>query len=399
MLSVVSLVVALAGVPVALAALYLLTLTITWRRPAALVPDRTRRFCILVPAHNEALGIGRTIASLQAINYPAARRRIIVLADNCSDDTARIARARGAEVMERHDAERRGKGQALHYAIDRLLAESPDAWDALVVIDADTQVSDNLLEVASAHLVRGAEVVQALYRPRVAALSPTAVITDVAFAAFHLVRSGARERFGLSCGLRGNGMVFTRSVLRDVPHQAFTRTEDLEFGILLGLYGVRVVFAGQTVVYGDMPDAAAVVTQQRERWIGGRFALARRFAGTLLKTSVARRSLMLADLACDLLVPPVSALIVLAGAGLAASLILTAWTGLAWPALLVWGVAVAGIAVHVLHAAAVVGRTRALIRAAVAVPAYAWGKASIAWRGLGPTADVWIRTTREGEQS
>lgn len=399
MLSVVSLVVALAGVPVALAALYLLSLTITWRRPAAIVPDQTRRFCILVPAHNEALGIGRTIASLQSINYPAALRRIIVLADNCTDDTARIARARGAEVMERHDAERRGKGQALQYGIDRLLAEAPDAWDALVVVDADTQVSDNLLEVASAHLARGAEAVQVLYRPRAAAMSPTAVITDVAFAAFHLVRSGARERLGLSCGLRGNGMVFTRSVLRDVPHQAFTRTEDLEFGILLGLHGIRVAFAGQTVVYGDMPDAAAVVTQQRERWIGGRFALAKRFAGTLLKAAVARRSLMLADLACDLVVPPVSALVVLAGLGLVISLILSVWTGLASPALLVWSLAVVALGVHVMHAASAVGRTGALIRATLAVPAYAWGKATIAWRGLRPTADVWIRTTREGEQS
>ena len=91
------------------------------------------------------------------------------------------------------------------------------------------------------------------------------------------MRSGARERWGLSCGLRGNGMAFTRQVLRDVPHTAFTRTEDLEYGLLLGLHGVRVAFAGDTTVFGDMPDTAAVVTQQRERWIGGRLALAKRF--------------------------------------------------------------------------------------------------------------------------
>jgi 1,2-diacylglycerol 3-beta-glucosyltransferase len=401
-MTVLTIVAVLAAVPVTLASLYLLTLTIGWRRPVPQPAAASPRFCILVPAHNEARGIGRTVRSLQSVQYPRDRFRIVVMADNCTDNTAAIARAHGAEVLERHDTGRRGKGWALHAAIRSLLGEptlTHAAWDVLVVVDADTQVETNLLDVMARAVCAGHDAVQVAYRPRPAAASPTAVITDVALSAFHLVRSGARERWGLSCGLRGNGMAFTRQVLRDVPHTAFTRTEDLEFGILLGLHGVRVAFAGDTTVFGDMPETASVVTQQRERWIGGRLALAKRFALRLLRESVTRRRLMLADLAIDLLIPPVSALVVMAAAGL--GLAVMGWTlgVMHGGVVLVWVMAAAALSVHVWHAAWVIGRTRALLGALVAVPAYALGKARIAWRGLRSTSDVWIRTTREGELS
>jgi 1,2-diacylglycerol 3-beta-glucosyltransferase len=392
----------LAAVPVTFASLYLLTLTIGWRRPAAQPVAAPLRFCILVPAHNEARGIGRTVRSLQAVRYPRDQFRIVVMADNCTDETAAIARAHGAEVLERHDTGRRGKGWALHAAIQSLLVEptlNHAPWEVLAVVDADTHVDTDLLEVMARHVSAGHDAVQVAYRPHTTAGSPTAVITDVAFSAFHLVRSGARERWGLSCGLRGNGMAFTRQVLRDVPHTAFTRTEDLEYGLLLGLHGVRVAFAGDTTVFGDMPDTAAVVTQQRERWIGGRLALAKRFALRLLRESVTRRRLMLTDLAIDLLIPPVSALVIMAAAGLGLA---AAGYGLGLVhggVLAVWMLAAVALAAHVWHAAWVIGRTGALLGALASVPAYAVGKARIAAAGLRSTADVWIRTTREGELS
>ena len=401
-MSLLTVIVLLAAVPVTLASLYLLALTAGWRRPQSPAAAAPLRFCVLVPAHNEACGIGRTVDSLQALQYPRDHVRIVVMADNCTDDTAAIARAHGAEVLERCDPDRRGKGWALHAAIDTLLSEVPRAtgsWEVLVVVDADTQVSGNLLDVVARHVHAGDDAVQAAYRPQSAGTSPTSVITDVAFSAFHLVRSGARERMGLSCGLRGNGMAFTRRLLQDVPHHAFTRTEDLEFGILLGLEGVRVAFAGGATVRGDMPEAAAVVTQQRERWIGGRLALAKRFVVRLLREALVRRNLMLADLAIDLLVPPVSVLVIAAvtGLGLAGA---GWWLGmLHGSAVVVWALAAVALGVHVWHAAWVIGRTRALVGALAAVPAYALGKARIAARGLRSTADVWIRTTREGELS
>jgi len=394
-------VLAAAGLPFLAASLYLLALTLLWRRPA-LLPARDARlsFCILVPAHNEAGGITGTIRSLQALDYPEALRNIVVVADNCTDDTAGAAAAANAHVIVRADSERRGKGWALQYAIDTLLDPSNALphWDALVVIDADTVVSPNLLRTMAAHLEAGALAVQAAYLPARGGNGPLAVITDVAFTAFHHVRSGGRERLGLSCGLRGNGMAFRRSLLRDVPHAAFSRTEDLEFGVLLGLRGIRVAFAGQTAVYGEMPEHRAVAARQRERWIGGRAAIARRFAWPLLVDAVRRRSLIPADLAIDLLIAPLSVLALASMAGLAASLMLSAATGAFTVSTAVWAVACAGLAIHVGHAARLAGQGRAFLRAARTLPGYAIGKALITFRSLRPSEETWVRTTRAGEQ-
>lgn len=399
MITVVGWILAAMGLPFLGAGLYLLLMTLLWRRPANTVGSQTQRFCIVVPAHNEEAGIGSTVRSLQALDYPADRRRIVVLADNCTDDTAAVATAHGAEVVERADPERRGKGWALQYGIERLLGEDDGrpAWDALVVVDADTLVKPDLLQALSARFDAGAAAVQAAYLPRGGGGSAIAVITEVALVAFHLVRSAARERLGLSCGLRGNGMAFRRDVLRDVPHAAFSRTEDLEFGVLLGLHGVRVAFAGETRVYGEMPERPAAVASQRERWIGGRAAIARRFAAALLRGAVRRHSLMLADLACDLVLPPLSALAVVTAAGLATSAAFAALTGEAALATAVWSVAFAALGVHVAHAARIAGRGRALMAAAGAVPRYALDKTLTALRALRRSEDTWVRTPREGE--
>lgn len=356
------------------------------------------RFCILVPAHNEAIGLPATIGSLRAIEYPAGLRTIVVVADNCTDDTASVAAAHGARVIVRTDPVRRGKGQALQHAIEALLAPAagPD-WDALVVIDADTIAAPNLLHELAAHLEAGEAAVQAAYLPKRSGDGPVAVITDVAFAAFHLVRSSARERLGLSCGLRGNGMAFSRALLRDVPHAAFSKTEDLEFGVQLGLRGVRVAFAGGARVYGDMPERPSVVATQRERWIGGRVAMARQFVPALVRQALRGRSLMAADLACDLIVPPLSVLLLASATGLALSVLLAIAAGAPTWSWAAWLTACAALGIHVAHAARVAGRGRAFIRAAGSIPGYALGKVVTAVRALRRSDDVWVRTARKGE--
>lgn len=389
-----------AGVPVMAAALYLVGLTLLSRRVPAVTGrpvEPSMRFVIVVPAHNEAAGIGATVDSLLAVDYPSALRRVVVVADNCTDATAFVARAHGASVIERQDLTRRGKGYALDHAFAQLLDGAVPLWDAVVVVDADTLVEPTLLSAMAAQL-RHADAAQAAYLPRPGRTSPTAVITEVALTAFHLVRSSARERLGLSCGLRGNGMAFTRTLLRRVRHTAFSRTEDLEFGVQLGLQGVRVAYAGGTTVYGDMPERADVVTQQRDRWIGGRLLMARRFVGSLLARAWQTRSALPLDLALDLIVPPLSALVVTVVAGLAASAVFALVGGGFWP-LLLWGTALLALVTHVGHAARVAGRGLVLLGATLSLPRYALDKTVLVARGLRSTDDTWIRTTREGELS
>src|SRR5262249_30722978 len=139
-------------------------LVLTLLSGALPVPPRSQRqlrFDVIVPAHNEEAIIADAIASLQRIDWPADRMRINVVADNCTDGTAAVAGAAGAHVLVRQDRELRGKGYALEYAFKTSRARG---WaDAVVVIDADAQVSSNLLEAIASRLERGEHAVQVHY--------------------------------------------------------------------------------------------------------------------------------------------------------------------------------------------------------------------------------------------
>jgi cellulose synthase/poly-beta-1,6-N-acetylglucosamine synthase-like glycosyltransferase len=387
----------LAGLPALLAATYLATLSCLWRRPQAAEPARSSlRFRILVPAHNEEAGIEATLDSIYDLDYPIWRYRVVVVADNCNDRTAARAGGVGARVIERADQARRGKGWALRHGIDTLLQDDP-GWDALVVVDADTVVSKNLLNAVATRLDSGAQAAQTTYLPREADNGPLAVITRVALTAFHVVRSGTRERFGLSCGLRGNGMAFSRELLERIRHDAVSLTEDLEFGVQLGLSDVRVAWAGDATVRGDMPTDVQVVSQQRERWIGGRLGIARRFVPTLAGHALRRRSAIAADLAADLLIPPLSALAAVVIVSSTAAATLALFAGVVTPSLIVWLLAAALLSLHVVHAAHLAASTTALLRVAGALPGYIVGRTLTTLRSARNQDQVWIRTARHGE--
>jgi cellulose synthase/poly-beta-1,6-N-acetylglucosamine synthase-like glycosyltransferase len=379
-----------ASVPFVLSALYLGLLAMVARETPPLPPsDAMTRFDVLVPAHDEAEGIATTIESLLEIEYPAARRRILVIADNCRDATAERARAAGALVLERFDDARRGKGHALAFGIEASLAHG---WaDAIVVVDADTTVSPTLLRAFDAVLAAGETVAQADYAVRNAADSWRTKLARIALALFHGVRSLARERLGLSCGLRGNGMCLHRDALRRVPPAAFSVTEDVEYGIQLGMAGVRVAYAPAARVWGDMPSTARASRTQRARWEGGRRQLARRYAWTLVRTGFANRDVMRLDLAADLLVAPLSQLAAGTVVGLCLALTLAPATSLA---VVLWTIAAAALLAYVARGC-VVSRLGARGAAALAwAPAYvAWKLALRATRSL-TTGDEWIRTMR-----
>jgi cellulose synthase/poly-beta-1,6-N-acetylglucosamine synthase-like glycosyltransferase len=295
----------LLSVPATLSCAYLLLLTLLSaanRQP----PPSSQRLCfdVIVPAHNEAAGITRTVQSLLKADWPPDRFRVLVIADNCTDDTATIARAAGAFVVERHDDARRGKG----YALDCGFAASRGAGlaDAVVIVDADAEVSPNLLEAFASRIEAGAEAVQAHYGVRNPDASWRTRLLAVAKGAFHIVRSRARERMGVSCGIRGNGWCVTHGLLQRVPYRAFSLTEDLEYGIALALAGVRVAYADEAHSNADMVSGEATARKQRERWEHGRFELTRMKTLPLLHAAAAQRSLLCLDLAVDLLVLPLS---------------------------------------------------------------------------------------------
>jgi cellulose synthase/poly-beta-1,6-N-acetylglucosamine synthase-like glycosyltransferase len=334
------------AVPAVLSSLYLLLLTLLSASPP-LPPRSSRRlrFEVTVPAHNEAPVIERTLRSLLAIDWPADGFQVWVVADNCDDETAAIARAAGARVLERNDAQRRGKGYALDYAFT---CSRERGWaDALVVVDADAEVSPNLLEACAARIEQGAEAVQVHYGVLNPMVSWRTRLMTIAKASFHIVRSRAREHLGVSCGLRGNGWCVTHRLLEQVPYRAYSLTEDVEYGIELGRAGFRVHYADEAHSDAEMVSSEKTARKQRQRWESGRFQLIRSKAPLLFAEAWRRRSKVCLDLALDLVVLPLSYVALNVGALLLLAVPAAAWGGPAQGAAL--GVALACAASLVLY--------------------------------------------------
>ena len=297
----------IAALSIAAPAYYLLALTALSTSARHHPRSVALKFAVVVPAHNEASTISSTIASLHSISYSSDLFRIIVIADNCTDNTAVVAQQLGAIVMTRTDGHDVGKGHALHWAFQRVL---DDAWvEAIVVIDADTVVAPDLLHVIGGQLAAGEPAVQVDYRVRNPGESWRTRLVDVAFTCKNRIRPAGRSRAGGSAGLSGNGMAFTRATLERVPYQAFSAVEDLEYGILLARAGIAVAFTDDTFVAGDMPSDANGATAQRIRWELGRDEIRRRQGIGLARDALTSGDPLLADIAADLYAPPLATII------------------------------------------------------------------------------------------
>ena len=386
----------LLGSPLHFAVAYLLFATLLsapLRRPAAAEPSR--RFRFVVPAHNESAGITETVQSLRAVDYPSELFEVVVIADNCTDDTAEKAAAAGATVMVRHDKEKRGKG----YALDHVFSATPPEVDAVVVIDADTLISPNILRAFAARRDLGARAVQADYAVRNPDAGWRTRLIAIAFGAFHIVRSRARERLSLSCGLRGNGMCFSTELLREIPHNAYSVVEDVEYGVRLGEAGYRVHYADEAHVYGEMVTTSAAANTQRRRWEEGRKALIQQHAWRLLGAGIGRPSRVLFDLALDLYIPPLSRIAVGVFLGTLAATALLFWQGTGRLSLAAYGLGLSAVVAYVLRGWSVSGTgLRGLIDLALA-PVYVLWKLTLKFKKPPRATAEWVRTEREKPSS
>jgi cellulose synthase/poly-beta-1,6-N-acetylglucosamine synthase-like glycosyltransferase len=264
----------LAWLPLAGVVLYLCILTIAAARLRIVLPPATPRkhtFRIVVPAHNEEQILAPVLRRIAMLDYPRDRWELVVVADNCSDATATVARAAGARVLERIDASLRGKGHALAFAVDALRAEP---FDAYVILDADTLVDPELLDILNRYLDAGHRVIQAHHDVLNPYDTRRTVLMYVAFCLFHYVRPLGRRALGLSTGLNGNGMCFAKPVLEQYSWNAFSLVEDMEYTTMLLRHGERVVFAPEARIRAQMAGGRVQATSQRMRWEGGRLRMA-----------------------------------------------------------------------------------------------------------------------------
>jgi len=379
-----------------LSTLYLLGLLLAARSarrrtaPPAAAPDPNLRLAVLVPAHDEEAGIAATLAAMTGAAYPQEQRRLIVIADNCSDRTAEIAAAAGAEVWERNDPERRGKGFALIWALERLLALD-DPFDAIVFVDADCTVSPNLLAAVDARLRAGGRALQVDYVAGNPEDSSASALRFAAFAVGDTVRFLGKERLGLSCGLVGTGMAFTRDLLERNPWTATGLVEDGEFHMRLVLAGERVEFVPEASVSQAVPTSLKASSSQQARWEMGKLQLIRRWSGRLVLAGLVKRDPLRLHAGLECLVPPQSAIAIgnlgsaLAGLLLGSRrlLALSVFTTVAQGAFVLGGL-------RLVKAPAYVYRALLSAPALVANKIGLYGKLA---SGRGPTA--WVRTERE----
>lgn len=277
---------------------YHLTLVIlgTWKAPVLPMPLEPRtRFAVITAAHNEETVIGALIASVRAQHYPIDRVTIFVVADHCGDRTAEVARDAGAEVFERREGERRGKGVAVDWILQRIWERGADAYDAAVLVDADNLVAPDFLRQMDAHLRRGDQVVQGYLGTK----NPDdSWVTRAIFASYAYTNRFfqlAKDHLGLGSALGGTGLCIAMPLLRDLGWRCTALTEDLEFQIRAILAGVRPTWGWQAVVYDEKPLTFMAAFRQRLRWMQGHASVAVRYLGPMFRRAITRRDIVAWD--------------------------------------------------------------------------------------------------------
>jgi cellulose synthase/poly-beta-1,6-N-acetylglucosamine synthase-like glycosyltransferase len=288
------------------------------------------RIAVLIPAHNERAGIAETLASIT----PQLRSgdRLLVVADNCNDDTAAIAAACGAEVTERHDTQLRGKGYALDHGVRTLAADAPQI---VVMMDADCIAEPGCVEALVRSCAATGRPAQALYLMRAPVGSSLKLrAAEFAWRVKNHVRPLGLWQLGGPCQLMGTGMAFEWASIRSAPLASGHIVEDMLLGVDLALAGRPPRFVPQARVTSRFPDTEAGAASQRKRWEHGHLATLLGVGPRLLVAGVMRGRPSVAALALDLMVPPLALLLLTLLALTAMNLVVRIALGWSAPALL-----------------------------------------------------------------
>lgn len=361
----------------------------------ALLPSRTgifkgerRPLAVLVPAHDEEVVIGASLATL--VTQLANGDRLVVIADNCTDGTAAIARAAGAEVVERTDPVRRGKGYALDFGIRHLASAPPEI---VVVVDADCVLAPGAIDRLARQAIRDARPVQALYLMRAPhGASVKSRIAEFAWVIKNHVRPLGLARIGMPCQLMGTGMAFPWPSLRTADVASGAIVEDMKLGLDLARAGQAPVFCPEALVWSEFPVDEGALKAQRTRWEHGHLGMIGEVPG-LIWQALRRLDVGLLAMALDLSVPPLALLATIVG-GLAFVSALVAYGGGSTLPLWVALGEVAALVVSVLLAWSRWGRGAVPLQGLAMLPLYALWKLPIYVYFWFRRQTAWVRTRR-----
>lgn len=345
---------------------------------------------VLIPAHNESAQIKEVLETLQL--QVTDRDRIIVIADNCHDNTAELARATGVTVLERENATDRGKGYALDYAMQKIASDPPEV---LVILDGDCIVSPHTIEKITRKAIATGRPVQATYlmeQPEAPSLKDN--ISMFSIKVKNLVRLLGLNRLGWHSLLTGSGMAFPWSLISEVSLAGSKTTDDMQLTVDLALNGSTPVFCADAIVMGRlMKDKDA--QSQRSRWEHGHLEMILVEVPRLLKAFITTGNLAALGLALDILIPPLS-LLVMSWVAVALTVGLAfVWLSLSVVPVIMVSVAGVFLLGGVLLAWIKFGRSDLPLKNLVAVPLYILSKIPIYLKFLIKPQSRWLKTERD----
>lgn len=345
---------------------------------------------VLIPAHNESTVIGRTLASI----LPQVRSgdRVCVVADNCTDDTAVIARSMGVDVLERFDDTNRAKGFAVAAGLDHL---ERDSADVVLMVDADCKISEGAIDQLSRQAISFQCPIQANYQMPIA--GDTGVwgsVSGFAVRVKNMVRPLGLHRLGFGCALSGSGMAFPKSVARMPVWASDNIVEDMKISYDLALAGFPPRYCPTVVVSAALPEARHDALEQRKRWEHGHLQTMLGQIPRLLFGAIKTMRPGLVVAALDLLIPPLSLLVQLWAMATLVAAIVTAALGLPLTGLIV--LLVAGLALFgaIIVAWLAHGRDILSVSELCMVPFYVMTKLPLYIAAIFRPQRAWKRTTR-----
>lgn len=364
------------------------------RPPQLTKADEEFAVTVLMPAHNEATVIAETLTALMP--QLTSQDRLIVVADNCTDQTAHIARNAGATVLERTDENRRGKGYALDCGL-RFMADSPPA--AVVMVDADCQFRQGSVRDLAQAAITHQRPVQGVYlidQPMHGSVGPSLkeAVSAFAFKVKNLVRPLGLKQLNLPCLLTGTGMAFPWSVITTIDLASGSIVEDMKLGFDLAIAGTPPILCPDVTVVGPLPPNDEAAQTQRTRWEHGHLQLISRYCPQLILGAIAQSRLDLLAIALDLLIPPLSLLVMLWGSA-SVMLTLAAWLSGYWlPAWICYGAGV-GLISAVVSAWSRFARADLALETLLSVPLYILWKIPVYLKFFTEPQVEWVRTRRQ----
>jgi cellulose synthase/poly-beta-1,6-N-acetylglucosamine synthase-like glycosyltransferase len=267
-----------------------------------------KSFALLVAAHDEETVIGKIIESLKEIDYPKHLYDIFVIADNCTDNTAKIAKKLNADVFERFDKRKNGKGFALEWMFEKIF-NMEKKYDAVAIFDADNLVSKNFLIEMNNKMMEGYKVVQGYLDSKNPHDSWITESYSISFWTANRVFQLARNNIGLSNQIGGTGFIVDTEVLKQIGWGVTCLTEDLEFTCKLVLNGYKVGWAHEAVVYDEKPLTLKQSWNQRKRWMQGFTDVSSRYFFPLMKNAFAKFNFISFDCALYTIQPFITLLL------------------------------------------------------------------------------------------